>query len=785
MDIRIRMYLCAFFFLFLLGNGTGANAQCYGVVHFDSKSDSASSNTFYITTSRPNELILIGYNGWPDSSAGPVLVDGDTAHHINSSHIDNSAVSEVFCYSAPLAGTHTIVCSEVSYSSPYYLNFAASFYVTGTCAPLSCGSVITTETYADNSLSDTDAITTTTPNEIIYCSAVYNTGVFPGDKIILKGVSTLDTMHVGNGIDATVGDTVATVPGKYTVTTSDVNSCCGGEIVLVAIIPPFCGNIFTLSDSVVNANCLGNDGKAIVTVNGGLSPYTYEWSPKVGTSATVTGLSSGTYSVNVIDAGGCQSDLTITITQPGAIHIKVTSIPADSACAGQIITLNASGANTYQWSTGATTTSINVVVVPVGDTAYYGIKGILTPCSDSIPVKIKVIPKITASINAVNDTVCPGGTTTIAAKGIGGRAIYKWNTGATTSSISVTDTLTTTYTATVYGICDSIQVKKTVTVIPLPKPIISGTPWHCKGTRDTLTVSSASNPTHYVWDNGKTTTSITTGVINADSTITVTAYNSLGCSSTDTFHIAVRQYPTGSATYTPGCGSKLTTITALPKGTGPFTYKWSTGGTSDTINIYLTDSTTYSVVISNGCPVTETVTVLPEIPQLSACCNTILFAGSDTTINASGQNIVQYRWAPATGVNCDTCATVIVSPTVTTTYTVIGTDASGCQTERTVTIIVDIPCFNFTVPNVFTPTNAGTLGLNNIFYINARNMDAWSIQIVDRWGKEVFKSTNPAQYWDGNTEGGGKALDGVYYYIINATCQGTTYKKDGFLQLIR
>jgi len=784
MDIKIRIYLCVFFFLFLLGSGTAINAQCYGTVHFDSKADTggATGNTFTIITAHPNELILIGYNGWPDSSAGPVLVDGDTAHHVNTAHVSNSAVSEVYCYSAPLAGTHTIVCGEASYSSPYYLNFAASFYVTGTCIPLSCNSLISTETSIDHGDYDTDYITTTTPNEMIYCSAVYNTGVFPGNRLFMRGTTMLDTMHIGNGIDATVGDTVAAVPRTYTVNTSDINSCCGGEIVLVAIIPPLCGNVFTLSDSVVNADCKGNDGKAFVTASGGLSPYTYLWSPKGGTNAAATGLSAGTYTINVTDAGGCQNNAAVTITQPGAIHTTVSSIPADSACAGQHVILNASGANSYVWSTGATTSSITVII-PAGDTAYYGVKGILSPCTDSIPVKIKIIPKIGASISALHDTVCPQGTTIITAKGIGGGATYKWSTGATTSSISVIDTVTTTYTATVFGLCDSIQVKKTVTVIPLPKPIISGPVWRCKGMKDTLTVSSANNPTRYVWDNGKTTTSITTGAINADSTIIVTAYNSLGCPSTDTFHIAVKQYPGGNVNYPPGCG--VITITAKPTGVGPFTYKWNTGETYDTINVFVTDTTTFSVIISNGCPITKTVTVIPEIPQLSACCSTIIFAGSDTTITASGQNIVKYLWTPPASLNCDTCATVIASPKVTTTYTVIGTDIGGCQTERTVTLVVDIPCFNFIVPNVFTPTNAGTLGLDNVFYINTQNMDAWSIQIFDRWGKEVFKSTNPAQYWDGNTESGSKALDGVYYYTISATCQGSSYKKDGFVQLIR
>ena len=109
----------------------------------------------------------------------------------------------------------------------------------------------------------------------------------------------------------------------------------------------------------------------------------------------------------------------------------------------------------------------------------------------------------------------------------------------------------------------------------------------------------------------------------------------------------------------------------------------------------------------------------------------------------------------------------------------------GCQTDRVITITVETPCFNFTVPNVFTPNNAGPFGFDNVFYIKTINLDAWSLLVYDRWGKDVFKSSSPTDYWTGTTEGGGKASDGVYYYIINATCQGNSYKKDGFVQLIR
>ena len=541
------------------------------------------------------------------------------------------------------------------------------------------------------------------------------------------------------------------------------------------------------SSASTGASCNGDsNGTATINPTGGSSPYTYLWNPSSQTNITATGLSAGTYTVTITDAGGCTASTSIIVTQPNAINTIISSIPADSACTGEHVILNASGANSYLWSTSGTSSSITVVI-PAGDTAYYWVKGIVGGCNDSVPLKIKVIPVITATIVAFSDTVCPHGSTIIIATGIGGQATYKWSNGYTTSSITVTDTVTTTYTATVYGICDSTKIMKTVTVIPLPKPLINGSLWKCKGTKDTLSVSSSINPTTYKWSNGETGSSIITGAINGDSTIYVTAENSLGCSVKDSFKITERSFPTGSVTYIPNCGTLQDTITAKAGGLGPFTYQWSTGGTHDTVVVTVPDTTTFSVVISNGCPITKTITVDPYFPSLSACCNNTILIGHDTTISAIGTGIKTYQWLPGAGLNCDTCANVIATPTVTTTYTVIGIDAAGCRSERTITIVVETPCFNFTVPNVFTPTNPGTLGVDNKFYINTgySNLSSWSILIDDRWGKEIFKSTNPNEYWDGNTEGGGAAPAGVYYYIIDGVCQGTTYKKDGYVQLIR
>jgi gliding motility-associated-like protein len=569
-----------------------------------------------------------------------------------------------------------------------------------------------------------------------------------------------------------------TVTTTYTISGKDTNGCSASTTITLTVL-----SVPKVAVKGKDSICSGYQDTLIVT--GG---STYVWANNGATtdSIFVSPVSNQTYTVTASN-GFCPSHDTIfTVYVLPASAAKITA-SKDSVCLGDSVELTASGAVLYKWSTGSTATSI-WVKSPVAKTytLYASIPG---GCSDSATQLIKTIPGITASINPTQDTVCPNTPVTITVAGTGGQVVaYRWSNGATTSFINVNDSVTTMYTATVYGICDSMQETMTVTVIPSVIPVIKGTNWKCAGVDDTLTVSSSGNPVKYVWDNGATSTSIITGNINNDTLIYVTAYNSFGCPAKDTLRITVKMPPGVSLNpSTISCSGNPVLLTADASGTGPFTYTWSPGGkTTDTINVNPDTTTFYSVKVSNGCMVTKTTTVVPDNPTLSACCDHAILLGDDTVMVAHGSSNKPYTWSPSvTCLNPPLCDSVQVSPNVTTTYTVTLTDSSGCQLERIVTIIVEQRCFDFIVPNVFTPTNSGILGLNNVFYIRTQHLDSWSIIVYDRWGKEMYKSTDPNQYWDGNTEGGSKAPAGVYYYIINGVCQGNTYKKDGFVQLIR
>ncbi len=401
-----------------------------------------------------------------------------------------------------------------------------------------------------------------------------------------------------------------------------------------------------------------------------------------------------------------------------------------------------------------------------------------------------IIAKFTAGSGiAVSpaDSICPGDTIMLHASG--GAASYSWTPANGLSATNIPNPLaspsvTTTYTliAIDTGTCAATyidSVKVILRIIP-SHIIVSKDTSICKGSSIIL---RASGGISYTWSTGATTNSIF--ISNDKSTQTYTVGISNGCVKDTTVKVAVLPIPgiylSGNKRICPGGNILL-------QASGGISYKWSNGYTGSTYNGIIDSTTTIRVIAYNsfGCSHDTSVTIVPEVPALNACCNATITAGNDTTLVAKGNTTKPYQWSPhVTCINPPACDSVKVSPTVTTTYTVAITDSLGCLAERIVTINVELPCSDFVVPNVFTPDYPGLLGVNNVFYIQTSILSDWSIIIYDRWGREMFSTTNLNQYWDGSSESRSKAPDGVYYYIINATCRGTPYKKDGFVQLIR
>ncbi|HOY32631.1 MAG TPA: Ig-like domain-containing protein, partial [Bacteroidales bacterium] len=101
-----------------------------------------------------------------------------------------------------------------------------------------------------------------------------------------------------------------TAPGTYIITVTDAISCIGVDSVSLGVLQPFTATI-----AKEDIDCLGDStGTATVTVTGGTPPFSYLWNTiPAQTSASITGLPAGTYSVTVTDSSNCTAAANVTI----------------------------------------------------------------------------------------------------------------------------------------------------------------------------------------------------------------------------------------------------------------------------------------------------------------------------------------------------------------------------------------------------------------------------------------------------------------------------------------
>lgn len=205
--------------------------------------------------------------------------------------------------------------------------------------------------------------------------------------------------------------------------------------------------------------------------------------------------------------------------------------------------------------------------------------------------------------------------------------------------------------------------------------------------------SSAIGAVSYAWlPNDGTLTNLTIANPIATPTTTTAYYvaitNTNGCTDLDTVIVTVVPLP--SPTITPSgptafCNGGSVTLTSNLENQ----YQWSTGANDTLQSITVNSTGTYTVTVTNiyGCSSTanQTVTVY-NLPPIDAGLNDSTCLSTNINLQASGG--VNYIWHPGTSLSDSTVANPTAGPVLSTTYTVIGTDAGGCQSIDSVTITV-------------------------------------------------------------------------------------------------
>lgn len=380
-------------------------------------------------------------------------------------------------------------------------------------------------------------ISTFVPITLTTSSTPANCGVADGSASVTasggNGSYTYDWQPQGG-----TGSTATNLPGgTYTVTVTDVNGCTATETVTV-----LSSGSFTLSATYIPLGCdPQGTTSATVTVNGGTGPFTYSWSPSGGNQATGTGLTAGTYTVQVTDSNNCVESVSVTIPPVTPITLSAVSTPVQCNQPGSgTATASASGGNpplTYLWSDGSTNSSLS----GLGGGTYTVTVTDASGCTVTETVTVNVIPDVFVSAGT-DQTVCSGDVVYLSGTASAGTAPYNysWSNGSTNQNQTINPTATDTYSVTVTdanGCTASSNV--TVTVIDYPVVTVSPNADICYGSSTSL---QASGGTTYSWtpSSGLNDAGIANPVANPTTTTTYTVtVSNAQCSSTGTVTVTV------------------------------------------------------------------------------------------------------------------------------------------------------------------------------------------------------------------------------------------------------
>ncbi|MES2763304.1 MAG: gliding motility-associated C-terminal domain-containing protein [Bacteroidota bacterium] len=571
--------------------------------------------------------------------------------------------------------------------------------------------------------------------------------VCPGQSATLGASSTASSYNWSSTPPGVYPNTqtitiTPTVTTTYTLTMG-ASACTPTGVTIVKTVTV----TNTLSPANITAPplvCYGSNVSLTSLTNGG----TYVWTGPAGFTSNVqsptinnwSAANNGSYSLTINYGGGCATTPTaVTINGVAAPVINIAVAPSMTICAGQAVTLTASGGSgtnpyTWNWNFLNTSAAIQTCALFVGcsvNPLASSLPGITDPifggsgpsasftlsatdqlcasskngagCIGTKCVTITVLPAAAALTISPTSTICPGGNTSLT---VSGGTTYTWSPAATLSSpngatVTASPTVTTVYTVST-TVCGGTISTKTVQVVVNGTPpaigAIAGPTVICaNSTGITYSVTNVAS-TSYTWTapagatitSGVNTNVITVNFGSSAGTVSVIAVGTCG---TATAAVNVSLSPPLSLTVTPNtstvCAGSSTTLTA----SGATTYTWSPAATLSSpngTNVTATPlaTTVYTVIGSTGTctgSTTSTVTVggaltLTVTPNTSTVC-----PGTPVTLTASGAT--NYTWSPAATLSSANGTTVSATPAVNTTYTVLG--ATGTCTG-TATAIINI-----------------------------------------------------------------------------------------------
>ncbi|MGB0456944.1 MAG: choice-of-anchor J domain-containing protein [Chitinophagales bacterium] len=456
------------------------------------------------------------------------------------------------------------------------------------------------------------------------------------DTIILSGVGTNYFGDINADLVAAMSTPIA--PGSYTIegmvtagggiadTTNNsftINVLTANDP-LCQSTPPPCPNPISVSASITADTCGQNTGAVSVTTTGGSGQIFYQWSPSGAQSSSISGLSAGSYSVQITDITGCDTTIAYTVPSVNPSITLSTSVTDESTgCDGSasVTVTSGNGPFTYQWNDPnqqTTNTASNLcagsytVTVSDGSGCSSSATVVVGSGTSPCPNPIAVSASITGDTCGQNT-----GAISVTTTGGSGQIFYQWSPGGAQSS-SINGLSAGSYSVQITDItgCDTTVTYVVSSVNPSFSLSTSSTDESCGCDGSASVTVNGNGPFTYQWDdlNGQTTS---TAADLCAGSYTVVVSDGSGCSSSAT--VTVGSAPSAvsvnvtSTDQTDATNPDGSASAFASGGTPPYSYLWSNGGTDAIINGLAAGSYSVDVTDANGCSGSASVTVTANI----------------------------------------------------------------------------------------------------------------------------------------------------------------------------
>ncbi len=667
--------------------------------------------------------------------------------------------------------------------------------------PTATTTYIVTATHACDTIIDT-AIVTIDPPDFTLSSNVTNPSCF-GDcdgsiDLVVNGTGNYNYQWSTGPVSE---DLVGLCDGTYQVTVSENTGCT--EVSTIVVTEPTV--LVASTANQTKTSCPGTsscDASADASAMGGTPPYSFLWSSNE-TSPSAGALCPDSNHVTITDANGCVDVAGLDILIPDSI---ITIGNGDTLiCISQMPPVSAASTGgtppfSYEWRQGGVNGNLISIdaglnVSPEVTTTYYIQSTDANGCvGDTTTVTVRVRPPLGVMIDQP-DTICPYDAIDIEAMGTGGDSnyLFTWESGDFTPITNVSPDESTWLNITVSDVCGTPSYEDSVFIqvggySPIRVNLRADDDSLCIGEETFLAVGGVGghngpNEYRYQWEHDNDTTNLLFVRPRSHQKYLVTVSDlCLSEPGTDSLIVYVKEPVTPKIVTFPESSCAKAEVTYVPQPWSPnYRYDWVLGDGSGFAS-YPEDTLRHSFQIP-GCYDTwlkveddfGCVTQAYDPCGVRVLNKPVADFTSDLPYATTQDPLMTYRdqsegahrimWV----INFDTIYdTEVIKEAIYSDWgqkvKLIAEAPSGCQ-DTVVKQFELIEVQSIHLPSSFTPNGDGR---NDTYKVYGEQIDheGFDLSIYDRWGQQVFRTTNPHQAWDGKSINGQRAPIGVYTVIL-------------------